>query len=292
MTTIKFCKEWSVSLNPKRTLSTNSFILSSSLFLLGILAIWGSTLSDQSTNEFPWNHVFLINQESLFLFCFVLLVFGLFFSMDREMWRVLDHERGFGVAERVFVPPVRSNNLLCPREDSEKRNLVYGCQNCDYEVSFFSSPEPWMRFLVLSRLSSNFSRLGNIFSESVGSAFLPSRWQELADSNIVYYKQLRRKGDQRAPVLNPEPVLPVTKNVRCQKCKHGEATFFQVLLAFSRLYHYYYYTFARIYRGLVTLERNFLGKAKLPNAPSSFSEITKVPWVDDVLPICGRQYVF
>ncbi|CAM6122851.1 unnamed protein product [Calypogeia fissa] len=78
------------------------------------------------------------------------------------------------------------DNLLYAREDQERRNLVYGCNNCDYE--------------------------------------------ELAESNVVYYKEIRRRGDQRTPVMNPEPVLPVTKSVRCPTCRHGEATFFQAAL--------------------------------------------------------------
>jgi DNA-directed RNA polymerase II subunit RPB9 len=57
--------------------------------------------------------------------------------------------------------------------------------------------------------------------------------QEVADNNCVYRNEVFHSADERTQVLQDvasDPTLPRTKSVRCAKCQHGEAVFFQVSL--------------------------------------------------------------
>lgn len=54
--------------------------------------------------------------------------------------------------------------------------------------------------------------------------------QEVADNNCVYRNEVFHSADERTQVLQDvasDPTLPRTKSVRCAKCQHGEAVFFQ-----------------------------------------------------------------
>eukprot|EP00897_Mesotaenium_endlicherianum_P000700 jgi/Mesen1/10630/ME000894S10206 len=54
--------------------------------------------------------------------------------------------------------------------------------------------------------------------------------QEVADKNCVYRNEVHHTADERTQVLQDvtaDPTLPRTKAVRCAKCQHGEAVFFQ-----------------------------------------------------------------
>ncbi|CAI5460991.1 unnamed protein product [Closterium sp. Yama58-4] len=54
--------------------------------------------------------------------------------------------------------------------------------------------------------------------------------QEAADNNCVYRNEVHHTADERTQILQDvtaDPTLPRTKAVRCAKCAHGEAVFFQ-----------------------------------------------------------------
>ncbi|XP_024536926.1 DNA-directed RNA polymerases II, IV and V subunit 9B isoform X1 [Selaginella moellendorffii] len=56
--------------------------------------------------------------------------------------------------------------------------------------------------------------------------------QEVADNNCVYRNEVHHSAGERTQVLQDvasDPTLPRTKSVRCVRCKHGEAVFFQML---------------------------------------------------------------
>ncbi|GAY35728.1 hypothetical protein CUMW_018120, partial [Citrus unshiu] len=53
---------------------------------------------------------------------------------------------------------------------------------------------------------------------------------EVADNNCVYRNEVHHSVGERTQVLQDvaaDPTLPRTKAVRCVKCQHGEAVFFQ-----------------------------------------------------------------
>lgn len=56
--------------------------------------------------------------------------------------------------------------------------------------------------------------------------------QEIADNNCVYRNEVQHTVAETTQVLNADvaadPTLPRTKSVRCARCNHGEAVFFQV----------------------------------------------------------------
>eukprot|EP00245_Coleochaete_scutata_P005620 TRINITY_DN19281_c0_g1_i1.p1 TRINITY_DN19281_c0_g1~~TRINITY_DN19281_c0_g1_i1.p1 ORF type:complete len:115 (+),score=8.58 TRINITY_DN19281_c0_g1_i1:95-439(+) len=54
--------------------------------------------------------------------------------------------------------------------------------------------------------------------------------QEPAEANCVYRNEVIHTADEKTQVLQDvasDPTLPRTKSVRCAKCRHGEAVFFQ-----------------------------------------------------------------
>ncbi|CAI7924594.1 unnamed protein product [Closterium sp. NIES-54] len=54
--------------------------------------------------------------------------------------------------------------------------------------------------------------------------------QEAAENNCVYRNEVHHTADERTQILQDvtaDPTLPRTKAVRCAKCAHGEAVFFQ-----------------------------------------------------------------
>ncbi|KAM7257961.1 hypothetical protein ACFE04_013702 [Oxalis oulophora] len=56
--------------------------------------------------------------------------------------------------------------------------------------------------------------------------------QEIAENNCVYRNVVHHSVSERTQVLQDvtsDPTLPRTKTVRCQRCDHGEAVFFQAL---------------------------------------------------------------
>ncbi|KAK9907932.1 hypothetical protein WJX75_000166 [Coccomyxa subellipsoidea] len=84
-----------------------------------------------------------------------------------------------------FCP--ESNDLLYPKEDRERRKLVYHCRNCGYT----EDADP-----------SNYCVYRN----------------EIVHTNkerTVIYQDVRA-----------DPTLPRTKDVSCPKCSHNEAVFF------------------------------------------------------------------
>ncbi|KAL9690791.1 hypothetical protein QQ045_011201 [Rhodiola kirilowii] len=73
------------------------------------------------------------------------------------------------------------NNILYPKEDKEQKILLYGCRNCDHQIT-------------------------------------------------VYRNQIHHSERDQTQILQDvasDPTLPRTKVVRCAKCNHGEAVFFQ-----------------------------------------------------------------
>nr|VDC75535.1 unnamed protein product [Brassica rapa] len=55
-------------------------------------------------------------------------------------------------------------------------------------------------------------------------------WQEAADNNCVYRNEVHHSVSEQTQILSDvasDPTLPRTKAVRCAKCQHGEAVFFQ-----------------------------------------------------------------
>lgn len=66
--------------------------------------------------------------------------------------------------------------------------------------------------------------------------------QEAADNNCVYRNEVHHSVSERTQILTDvasDPTLPRTKAVRCAKCQHGEAVFFQVksIYLLIRLHH-------------------------------------------------------
>lgn len=55
--------------------------------------------------------------------------------------------------------------------------------------------------------------------------------QEVADNSCVYRNEVHHSVSERTQILTDvasDPTLPRTKAVRCAKCQHREAVFFQV----------------------------------------------------------------
>ncbi|OAP06559.1 NRPE9A [Arabidopsis thaliana] len=55
--------------------------------------------------------------------------------------------------------------------------------------------------------------------------------QEVADNSCVYRNEVHHSVSERTQILTDvasDPTLPRTKAVRCSKCQHREAVFFQV----------------------------------------------------------------
>ncbi|KAL5721475.1 DNA-directed RNA polymerases II [Ranunculus cassubicifolius] len=81
------------------------------------------------------------------------------------------------------------DNLLYPMQDQEQRSLLYTCRNCDYQ-------------------------------------------EEVEDGDCVFKIEVNRSvGDDGRRILEDitaDPTVPRSKSVRCAKCNHGEAVFFQV----------------------------------------------------------------
>ncbi|KAG2315252.1 hypothetical protein Bca52824_018374 [Brassica carinata] len=53
---------------------------------------------------------------------------------------------------------------------------------------------------------------------------------EAADDNCVYRNEVHHSVSEQTQILSDvasDPTLPRTKAVRCAKCQHGEAVFFQ-----------------------------------------------------------------
>ncbi|KAH7573488.1 hypothetical protein JRO89_XS03G0157800 [Xanthoceras sorbifolium] len=130
------------------------------------------------------------------------------------------------------------NNILYPKEDKDQKILLYACRNCDHQACllslfFFSS------FLVVGTLT----RISEIAFHVIGleevfffscSVYLylwfPNSLQEVADNNCVYRNEVFHSVGERTQVLQDvaaDPTLPRTKAVRCVRCQHGEAVFFQ-----------------------------------------------------------------
>lgn len=64
--------------------------------------------------------------------------------------------------------------------------------------------------------------------------------QEAATSNCVYRNEVHHSVGERTQVLQDvasDPTLPRTKAVRCAKCGHGEAVFFQVHYSIAHANH-------------------------------------------------------
>ena len=64
--------------------------------------------------------------------------------------------------------------------------------------------------------------------------------QEFADNNCFYRNEVNHFVGERTQVLQDmvaDPTLPRIKAVRCVKCQHGEAVFFQVKF----LFHYVFW---------------------------------------------------
>jgi DNA-directed RNA polymerase II subunit RPB9 len=82
----------------------------------------------------------------------------------------------------------RSNNILYPKEDREKKVLLYACRNCEHQEVADSN------CVYRNVVDHDAGELTQVLSEDVAS----------------------------------DPTLPRTKSVRCAACGHGEAVFFQV----------------------------------------------------------------
>ncbi|KAL6503351.1 DNA-directed RNA polymerases II, IV and V subunit 9B [Orobanche gracilis] len=99
------------------------------------------------------------------------------------------------------------NNILYPKEEKEKKILLYACRNCDHQFC-----------------------MGEF---SCGVSKTHTGAMEVADNNCVYRNEILHSVAERTQVLQDvasDPTLPRTKSVRCASCNHGEAVFFQVQL--------------------------------------------------------------
>lgn len=84
-----------------------------------------------------------------------------------------------------FCP--ESNDLLYPKEDRERRQLVYTCRSCGYSED--ADPSEWCVYRNEVRHS--------------------------AKEKTIILKDVRS-----------DPTLPRTRDVRCPQCNHNEAVFF------------------------------------------------------------------
>ncbi|KAI3436071.1 hypothetical protein D9Q98_002129 [Chlorella vulgaris] len=84
-----------------------------------------------------------------------------------------------------FCP--ESNDLLYPREDKERRVLVYFCRSCQYQED--ADPKDWC-----------------VYRNEV---------QHTSREKTVVLQDVRS-----------DPTLPRTRDVRCPVCTHDEAVFF------------------------------------------------------------------
>ncbi|KAL0732847.1 hypothetical protein Bca4012_009057 [Brassica carinata] len=107
------------------------------------------------------------------------------------------------------------NNILYPKEDREQSILLYACRNCDHQIDCRTlvTYEPYLRGLLLSLV-----------------LLCANGLQEAADDNCVYRNEVHHSVSEQTQILSDvasDPTLPRTKAVRCAKCQHGEAVFFQ-----------------------------------------------------------------
>ena len=69
-------------------------------------------------------------------------------------------------------------------------------------------------------------------------------WQEAADNNCVYRNEVHHSVSEQTQILSDvasDPTLPRTKAVRCAKCQHGEAVFFQVYLSSKKAFILFFF---------------------------------------------------
>lgn len=116
-----------------------------------------------------------------------------------------------------FCP--ESNDILYPREDKQRRVLVYGCLSCSYEVKHTAAQHLYTCSVVHSN-----------------SADLQCCAQEDADPLnkeyggwCVYRNEVHHSNKEKTVILKDvkaDPTLPRTNDVECAMCKHKEAVFF------------------------------------------------------------------
>ncbi len=101
-----------------------------------------------------------------------------------------------------------SNNILYPKEEKDRRLLLFACRNCEHQVhTLIISIRLWRRRNLKKQ-----------------------QQQEVSESKCVYRNEVAHAAGERTQVLQDvasDPTLPRTKTVRCAACGHGEAVFFQ-----------------------------------------------------------------
>eukprot|EP00887_Chlorella_sp_A99_P006552 scaffold3.g6552.t1 len=122
-----------------------------------------------------------------------------------------------------FCP--ESNDLLYPKEDKERKKLVYVCRSCQYKED--ADPSNWRVAAIAAGAAlacSAASRLHSAAPRLAAARLLPA----LA-ARCVYRNEVHHTSKEKSVVLQDvrsDPTLPRTKDVRCPSCAHNEAVFF------------------------------------------------------------------
>ncbi|KAK7264698.1 hypothetical protein RJT34_32308 [Clitoria ternatea] len=90
----------------------------------------------------------------------------------------------------------KCNNVMFPKDDKERKILLYACGHCDHEEVADSN-------IVYRTMIHHPDQQGT--QEPKNAAIDPTIPRNIAE----------------------DPTLPRTKNVRCSQCNHGEAVFFE-----------------------------------------------------------------
>ncbi len=135
-----------------------------------------------------------------------------------------------GVVTESKGPKLRfcpeSNDILYPREDKQRRVLIYACKSCSYEVNWtpasiwtaLSVPEhsDWRLLLCLHHAHILMQEDADPLNKEYGG------W-------CVYRNEVHHSNKEKTVILKDvkaDPTLPRTNDVECAMCKHKEAVFF------------------------------------------------------------------
>uniref|UniRef100_A0A0E0NNH1 TFIIS-type domain-containing protein n=1 Tax=Oryza rufipogon TaxID=4529 RepID=A0A0E0NNH1_ORYRU len=112
-------------------------------------------------------------------------------EQEQERERLRIGGRGSAAAMSTMKFCRECNNILYPKEEKDRRLLLFACRNCEHQKQ---------------------------------------QQQEVSESKCVYRNEVAHAAGERTQVLQDvasDPTLPRTKTVRCAACGHGEAVFFQ-----------------------------------------------------------------
>ena len=107
-----------------------------------------------------------------------------------------------------------------------------------------------MAIRIITLLGLSFELISLIIASSlcISSSFVSYCYccQEAADNNCVYRNEVHHSVSEQTQILSDvasDPTLPRTKAVRCAKCQHGEAVFFQVYLSSKNAFIFFFKNF-------------------------------------------------